>query len=184
MDEPCPTGLGAPGALIVTPARTSRAAAGPQRLWPPATCRQLARRARTKIQAGAGHPETETSLREHRQVAEQFIQACQSGDMSALVQILDPGVWGDIDLGPLDPRNGRGARGRSGVASNLLRYFGPSATLVSYTVGGHPVLLAFVEQKLWAVISLTTEHDLIKRIHVIADPVKVAFLSSQLALAG
>ena len=89
-------------------------------------------------------------------MAEQFIQACQNGDMAALVQVLDPAVWGDIDLGPLDRRNGQGARGQRGVSANLLRYFGP-ATLVSYPVGGHPTVLAFVGQKLWAVILLTVE---------------------------
>jgi RNA polymerase sigma-70 factor, ECF subfamily len=156
---------------------------------PPATCRQLARRARTKIQSGpkiqsgSGRLGGEVSLRQHRQMAEQFIQACQSGEMSALIEILDPGVWGNIDLGPLDPRDGRGARGRKAVGANLMRYFGPSTTMVSYTIGGHPVVLAFVERSLWAVILLTVEHKLVKRIHVIADPVKVASFNDQLALS-
>jgi RNA polymerase sigma-70 factor (ECF subfamily) len=160
---------------------------------PPATCRQLARRARTKVQsesspsrvghAGAGHPEGDVNPNEQRQVAEQFIQACQNGDMAALVQVLDPAVWGDIDLGPLDRRNGQGARGQRGVSANLLRYFGP-ATLVSYPVGGHPTVLAFVGQKLWAVILLTVEGKLVKKIHVIADPAKISFLNAHLAPAG
>ena len=161
---------------------------------PTATCRQLARRARAKIQsessrlgaghAAAGHPEGDVSLNDQRQVAEQFIQACQNGDMAALVQVLDPAVWGDIDLGPLDRRSGQGARGQRGVSANLLRYFGPPATLVSYPVGGHPTVLAFVEQKLWAVILLTVEDKLVKKIHVIADPVKISFLNAHLAPAG
>lgn len=157
---------------------------------PPATCRQLARRARTKFQSGPkiqsspGHLEGEVKLRQHRQVAEQFIQACQSGEMSALIEILDPGVWGNIDLGPLDRRDGRGARGRPAVGANLLRYFGPSTTMVTHTIGGHPVVLAFVERSLWAVVLLTVEHNRVKTMHVIADPVKVAFLNAQLALSA
>ena len=152
---------------------------------PTATCRQLARRARAKIQsessrlgtghAAAGHPEGDVSLNDQRQVAEQFIHACQDGNMAALVQVLDPAVWGDIDLGLLHRRSGQGARGQRRVSANLRRYFGPPATLVSYPVGGHRTVLAFVEQKLWAVILLTVEDKLVKKIHVIADPVKISF---------
>jgi RNA polymerase sigma-70 factor, ECF subfamily len=151
---------------------------------PPATCRQLARRARTKIQSGSRHPEGDVSLNQQRQVAEQFIQACQNGDMAALIQVLDSTVWGDIDLGPLDRRNGQSARGHRGVSANLLRYFGPSTTLVSYLIGGQPIVLAFIEQKLWAVILLTIEGRLVKKIHVIADPVKISFLNAQLPPGG
>jgi RNA polymerase sigma-70 factor, ECF subfamily len=150
---------------------------------PPATCRQLARRARAKIQSGTGR-EGDVSLNEQRQVAEHFIQACQNGDMAALVQLLDPTVWGDIDLGPNDRRSGQGARGRRAVSANLLRYFGPEGTLVSYPVGSHPVVLAFVGQKLWAVILLTIAAGVVKKIHVIADPVKISFLDAHLAPAG
>jgi RNA polymerase sigma-70 factor (ECF subfamily) len=146
---------------------------------PAATCRQLARRARAKVRSGTGH-EGDVSFTEQRQVAEQFIQACQNGDMAALVQLLDPSVWGDVDLGPLDRRTGQGARGYRAVSANLLRFFGPGTTLVSYPVGGHPVVLSFVEQKLWAVILLTIEDKLVRKVHVIADPAKISFLGTQL----
>ncbi|HXW78226.1 MAG TPA: RNA polymerase sigma factor SigI [Acidimicrobiales bacterium] len=148
------------------------------------TCRQLARRARMKIRSQGTEERTEVSISEQRQVAEEFIQACSNGDMSALLQLLDPGVWGDVDLGPYDPRNGQGAKGPHGVAHNLLRYFGSSTTLVSNPIGGHPVVLSFNRDKLWAVIQLTIVNNLVKKIHVIADPVKIAFLSAQLDPAG
>jgi RNA polymerase sigma-70 factor, ECF subfamily len=148
------------------------------------TCRQLAKRARTKIKSQTREPGADVTSTEQRQVAEEFIQACSNGDMNALLQLLDPSVWGDVDLGPLDQRNGRGARGRHGVAQNLLRYFGSSTTLVSNPIGGHPVVLSFNGENLWAVIELTIEDKLVKKIHVIADPAKIAFLNQQLAPPG
>jgi hypothetical protein len=42
----------------------------------------------------------------------------------------------DIDLGPLGPRSGQGARGPRRVAANLLRYFGPGTTAVPNPIGG------------------------------------------------
>jgi RNA polymerase sigma-70 factor, ECF subfamily len=148
------------------------------------TCRQLAKRARVKIGAHSTEVGADVSSTERRQVAEEFIQACSNGDMSALLQLLDPGVWGDVDLGPFDRRNGRGRRGPNRVAQNLLLYFGSSTTLVCNPIGGHPVVLSFSGDKLWAVIQLTVEDKLVKKVHVIADPAKIAFLNAQLVPAG
>ena len=63
---------------------------------PVGTCRQLARRARAKIQ-GAGSPVNEVTRDEHRAVIEKFIAACATGDLAALTAVLDPTVWGARD---------------------------------------------------------------------------------------
>jgi RNA polymerase sigma-70 factor (ECF subfamily) len=150
---------------------------------PAATCRQLARRARTKIQSQSPRPAVPAGTSQHRQVAEQFIKACSGGDLETLLGLLDPDIWGDVDLGPLDPRTGQSNRGPLRVAGNLLRYFGGTTTLVSNAVAGPAVVLAFAGQRLTAVILLTIEGERIRKIHVIADPAKVGFLSSQLGPA-
>jgi RNA polymerase sigma-70 factor (ECF subfamily) len=151
---------------------------------PAPTCRQLARRARAKIQAASDRPDEGVAVAEHRMVAEQFIKACSDGDLSALLELLDPDVSGDADLGPLDRRSGQVVRGRRPVARNLLRYFGTAATLVSNPLGGGTVVLAFVGQQLLAVILLAVEHDAINKIHVIVDPAKIGLLSSRLSPVG
>jgi hypothetical protein len=69
------------------------------------------------------------------------------------------------------------------VATNFLRYFGSTTTLVSNPVAGPAVVLAFAGQRLTAVILLTIDGERIRKIHVIADPAKVGFLSSQLDTA-
>jgi RNA polymerase sigma-70 factor (ECF subfamily) len=147
------------------------------------TCRQLARRARTKIASQSPRPAAPADTSQHRQVTEQFIKACSGGDLQTLLGLLDPDIWGDVDLGPLDARTGQVNRGPLQVATNLLRYFGLTATLVSNPVAGPAVVLAFARQRLAGVILLTIDGGRIKKIHVIADPAKVGFLSAQLETA-
>jgi hypothetical protein len=71
----------------------------------------VARRARTKIQSQSPGPARPADTSQHRQVAEQFIKACSGGDLETLLGLLDPDIWGDVDLGPLDARTGQGSRG-------------------------------------------------------------------------
>lgn len=60
---------------------------------PVGTCRQLARRARSKFTAA--QPKTnEVASAEHQLVTEKFITACANGDIAALTAVLDPTVWG------------------------------------------------------------------------------------------
>ncbi|HEY7916465.1 MAG TPA: RNA polymerase sigma factor SigI [Acidimicrobiales bacterium] len=142
-------------------------------------CRQLARRARSKVDSEkTGRPPVSSA--ESRRVAERFIQACSTGDVSGLLALLDPDVSGEVDLGPHDPRTGTVRQGSDVVAENLLRFFG-NATLVSSPVREESIVLAFIDRKLYALILLTPENDLLKEIHVLADPVKIGFLDAQLS---
>jgi RNA polymerase sigma-70 factor (ECF subfamily) len=147
---------------------------------PSASCRQLARRARLKVMSESPHKGIDVDTAEHRLVTEKFIQACSNGDVDALLTLLDPGVSGGVDLGPADQRSGQVVRGPKRVATNLLRYFGTWTTLVSNPLGGRAIVLAFVEQRLYAVILLSLDTRSIRKIHVMADPRKLGFLSDQL----
>ncbi|MBI3226248.1 MAG: RNA polymerase sigma factor SigI [Mycolicibacterium cosmeticum] len=133
---------------------------------PVGTCRQLARRARTKV-AGSGPRLGDVTRAEHRRVTEAFITACANGDLAALTSVLDPEVWGvgtvlaevalqrQVNHGPHD------------VAVNLLRYLGPGATVVC---AAEPVLLAFDRGHLFAVVVLTFRADRVVKIEATADP--------------
>ncbi|HEY6623717.1 MAG TPA: RNA polymerase sigma factor SigI [Acidimicrobiales bacterium] len=142
-------------------------------------CRQLARQARMKIQAEQARGVVEVDTAEHRLVAKQFIRACSDGDLSALLQLLDPEVTGEVDLGPDDPRTGQVFTGSKGVARNLLRYVS-TLTLVSNPIGGQTVVLAFVESQLAAVVHLTVQGQTVKKIHVVADPNSLGFLGTRI----
>ena len=135
---------------------------------PVGTCRQLARRARTKFALGQPKP-GDVSTTEHQLVTEQFITACANGDLQALAAVLDPTVWGvgTVLADPAPPPQIN--HGPHDVAVNLLRYLGPGATVVSGPAG-QPVLLAFAEQRLFAVIVLTIRDHLVTKIEATADP--------------
>jgi RNA polymerase sigma-70 factor (ECF subfamily) len=151
---------------------------------PASSCRQLARRARLKIKSANAQVSVEVDTAENRLVIEQFIEACSNGDVSALLQVLDPDVAGGVDFGPLDKRSGKVRRGSARVANTFLRYFGAWTTLVSNPIRGRTVVLAFVNRQLSAVILLNLQDGRIQKIHVIADPRTIGFLSEQLSLAS
>ncbi|CAM3600533.1 RNA polymerase sigma factor SigI [Mycobacterium colombiense] len=135
---------------------------------PVGTCRQLARRARSKFEA-AQPKLADVAPPEHQLVTEKFIAACANGDLQALAAVLDPTVWGvgTILADPAPPPQIN--HGPDAVATNLLRYLWPDVTLVSGPVGA-PVLLAFSERRLFAVIVLTIRESRVCKIEAIADP--------------
>ncbi len=146
---------------------------------PAPTCRQLARRARQKIEAGQGGTTVNVGAAEHRQVTEKFIAACATGDLDGLLEVLAPDAWGDFDAGPDGPRAVVN-HGAGQVARNLLHYWGPGTTLVTHPVAGQPALLGFTGQTLSGVLVLTISAGQVQAVHVIADPRKLSALASQL----
>ncbi|MGA9490496.1 MAG: RNA polymerase sigma factor SigI [Mycobacterium sp.] len=135
---------------------------------PVGTCRQLARRARTKFTLAQPNP-NDVPVTEHQLVTEKFITACADGDLAGLAAVLDPTVWGvgTVLSDPAPPPQIN--HGPHDVAVNLLRYLGPGVTVVSGPVG-QPVLLAFAERRLFAVIVLTIDGQLVTKIEATADP--------------
>jgi RNA polymerase sigma-70 factor (ECF subfamily) len=96
---------------------------------------------------------------EHQVVTEKFITACAIGDLHALAAVLDPRVWGVATfLGdPTPPPQIN--HGRDVVAPNLLRFLS-RGTLVTAPVG-EPVVFAYANRRLVAVLVLTVRDDLI-----------------------
>ena len=145
---------------------------------PEATCRQLARRARLKLEADEGGRRTPVSTDEHRVVTDRFIAACASGSFDDLVAVLDPDVTGGVDLLP-----GLVVYGAERVAANLLRYWGDGASLVSLPVVDNPCLLAFVDRDVAGLISLTVRDERISEVHVLAAPPALEFLRRRVLLS-
>jgi RNA polymerase sigma-70 factor, ECF subfamily len=139
------------------------------------SCRQLAKRARQKV---AGQQRFDVQSAEHHEVTEKFIAACGNGDLAGLLAVLAPDAWGGLDLGPDAQRPV--VTGANRVARNLLRFWGPPATLVSHPVGGQPGLLGFFGRDLAGVLVLSMNADVIQSVQVIGDPRKLSFLRSQL----
>jgi len=135
---------------------------------PAKTKPKQARRARAKFTM-AQPKLSEVAPAEHQLVTEKFITACGNGDLQALAAVLDPTVWGVgtvLTDPPLPPQINHGPHD---VAVNLLRYLGPGVTVVSGPAG-QPVLLAFAERRLFAVIVLSIRENLVTKIEATADP--------------
>lgn len=135
---------------------------------PVGTCRQLARRAREKV-AGTVIRSAEVAVAEHQLVTEKFMTACAGGDVQALAAVLDPTVWGSgtvLTDPPMPPIINHGPQQ---VAQNLMLYLGPGTTLVAGPLG-QPVLLAFAERQLFAVVVLNIRDGFVVKIEATADP--------------
>ena len=135
---------------------------------PVGTCRQLARRARAKV-VGTEVPADDVEVPEHQLVTEKFITACAGGDVQALAAVLDPTVWGVgtvLSDPPIPPIVNHGPQR---VAENLMLYLGPGTTVVAGPLG-QPVLLAFANRQLFAVVVLTIRDGLVAKIEATADP--------------
>jgi RNA polymerase sigma-70 factor, ECF subfamily len=145
-----------------------------------AACRQLATRARQKI-SGDGGARFDVTAAEHRQVTDKLTAASAGGDLAGLLAVLAPGAWGDIDYRPAAARPHVVVTGAERVARHLLHYWGPAATLVSHPVAGQPALLGFHGRQLSGVLVFSLRGETIQSVHVLADPAKLSFLSTQLA---
>jgi RNA polymerase sigma-70 factor (ECF subfamily) len=146
-----------------------------------AACRQLASRARRRIESETEPGRFAADAVDQRLVTQRFIAACAGGDLSALLALLDVDAVGDVDLGAgVPPR--RPTRGHRAIARGLLVFYGPatSTTLVSQPVNGHPGVLAFHDHRLVGILQLKARDGLVYDIHAIADPVKLAFVQHQL----
>jgi RNA polymerase sigma-70 factor (ECF subfamily) len=140
-----------------------------------AACRQLASRARRSIREGSteDHDDVRPADIEdaqHRAVSERFIEACAGGDISALMEVLDPEVVGEATLfgfGPLVA-----AEGRPVIAQRLLGLFGPGtdSALIPLTVERQPGVIVFAHGRVAAVVRFEARDDLIVDIRALVLP--------------
>jgi RNA polymerase sigma-70 factor (ECF subfamily) len=141
----------------------------------PAACRQLAARARRRLESEVGPGRFVVEWREERMVTERFIAACAGGNLDALMQVLDADVTGDADLGPGYPPVPV-LRGRDAVGRRLLGFFGPASgmTLVSQPMHGRPAVVAFKDHRPAAAVFFDIDGGVITKLHAIADPARMS----------
>ncbi|MCU1390378.1 MAG: polymerase subunit sigma [Ilumatobacteraceae bacterium] len=98
----------------------------------PAACRQLASRARRTVREGAAPSRRAApdAADEHRVLTERFIAACAGGDLSDLMEVLDPEIVGVATLIGDGRRGFQRLQGRPVVARRLLAILGPETKRV------------------------------------------------------
>jgi RNA polymerase sigma factor (sigma-70 family) len=140
----------------------------------PAATRQLASRARRRVQGAAPVPDAD--LARQRAVVDAFFAAAREGDFAALVALLDPDVVVRADAGAVPLGASRMVQGAAAVAeelrttggfSRLARFARPAlvngAAGVVMAAGGRPV----------AVVGFTTRGGKIVEIDILADPARL-----------
>ena len=133
---------------------------------PSAACRQLASRARRKIELSRDNGPAIIEPAGHRAVTARFIAACATGDLDELLSLLDPNVSGEVDT-----LKDVVVLGADRVARNILRFWGrPGIVLVSHPAADDLVVLGFFERKLVGVLDLAIDNARITKIHIHVQP--------------
>jgi RNA polymerase sigma-70 factor (ECF subfamily) len=139
----------------------------------PEAARQLASRARRKVQGAAPPPDAE--LAEQQRVVEAFLAAAREGDFDALLELLDPGVTLRVDAGPGSPLAQEAIVGAETVLAEAQRWSALAPYSRPAIVNG--VAGAVVERRgggLFAVVAVTVVHGRITALDFVLDPTKLA----------
>jgi hypothetical protein len=140
----------------------------------PTAARQLASRARRRVQGAAAVPDAD--LARQRAVVDAFFAAARGGDFAALVALLDPEVVVRADAGAV-PLGAPGVvRGAAAVAEQVLAAggfgrFGQSARPV--LVNGAAGVVLEARGRPVAVVGFTVRGGRIVAIDILADPARL-----------
>ena len=140
----------------------------------PAAARQLASRARRRIQGTPSVPRDR--LARQRQVAEAFLAAARGGDLGALLAVLDPDVVLHADAATVPSGATATLRGAAAVARGARAASGRSQDSRVALVNGTPGIVMAPRGRLRVVLAFTMTGDKISRIDVIADPARLETL--------
>jgi RNA polymerase sigma factor (sigma-70 family) len=138
----------------------------------PVACRQLASSARRRIRAS--QPPAATTAQQAA-VVRDFKRAWESGDIDALIGLLDPDASAIADGGGLAPAVPHPVEGAEQVA----RFFAdlasrlPKLTVLERTVNGQPGLVAQIDGATVAVYAFDIAGDRIRHVWAVLNPEKL-----------
>jgi RNA polymerase sigma factor (sigma-70 family) len=138
----------------------------------PTATRQLASRARRRVQGAAPFPDAD--VRSQRAIIDAFLAASRDGDFEALIALLDPDVVLRTDAGALLPGASRLVRGARAVSDQTLTF------TRSRRGQAKPALVNGAAGVVWAsqgrpfsVVGFTVRRGRIAEIDVLADPARL-----------
>jgi RNA polymerase sigma factor (sigma-70 family) len=137
----------------------------------PTAARQLASRARRRVQ-GAGTP-SQTDLNRQRQVVDAFLASLRGGDFEGLVAVLDPEVVVRIDEAAARPGGPREIRGAKAWAKGAVAFAQLASSLQPMLVDGTVGLVWAPGGRLSRVLKFTVASGKIVDADIIADPVRL-----------
>jgi RNA polymerase sigma-70 factor, ECF subfamily len=133
----------------------------------PAAARQLASRARRRVQ-GAAVPDTD--LTRQREVVDAFFAAARDGDFDALVAVLDPDIVLRSDGGVLRPDASVAIRGAAAVASQALMFRRLHPYVRPAVVNGSAGVIVTPHGRPFCVMAFTVRNGKIVEIDALVDP--------------
>jgi RNA polymerase sigma-70 factor (ECF subfamily) len=134
----------------------------------PEATRQLASRARRRVQGEAPAPNPD--LTEQRRVVDAFFAAARNGDFEALVAVLDPDVILRSDGGEARPEASIVMRGAEKVASRAMTFANLSPYVRPALVNGAAGVVVAPDGTPFSVIGFTVRDGKIVAIDSLADP--------------
>ena len=137
----------------------------------PEAARQLASRARRRVQAKES--DSSTNLSEQRKVIDAFLTALQSGDFEGLVAVLDPDVRVHIDAEAGRPGASREIRGARNWAQGPVAFSRAARFAQPALVDGSVGIVIAQHGKLSRVLRFTIANGKIVQAEIIAEPTRL-----------
>ncbi|MER7956802.1 RNA polymerase sigma factor SigJ [Streptomyces sp. NPDC096030] len=140
----------------------------------PAATRQLASRARRRVQGAAPGPAPD--IARQRQVVDAFMAASHGGDFEGLLAVLDPDVVLRVDGGKALAAASGLVRGAEAVVNQALMYARFRRDYRKVLVNGAPGIVSYVDGELFGLMAFTVVDERIVQMQIIADPDRMAAL--------
>ncbi len=138
----------------------------------PAATRQLASRARRRVQGRAPPPDADLSAQ--WEIVEAFLAAARNGDFDALLAVLDPAVVLRADGGLAGPS--AEVHGAETVAGQARGWSRTDLTVQRALVNGAAGIVTLRDRQPFSVGAITVRNGRITQIDILADPDRLARL--------
>jgi RNA polymerase sigma-70 factor, ECF subfamily len=140
----------------------------------PEAARQLASRARRRVQERRATPDADVEVQ--RSVVDAFVAAARDGDFQGLVAVLDPEVVLRGDAGAALAGRSLELRGAEKVARSAQSYSHLNLLRLPVLVNGTAGLVCMLDKAVFAVMAFTVRAGKITEIDILADPARLAQL--------
>ena len=141
----------------------------------PEATRQLASRARRRVQGGT--PAADADPARSRAVVDAFFAAARGGDLDGLVALLDPDVVLRSDGGTARPVATALVHGAEAVAGRAVLFSNPAADLVPAVIDGCAGVVVVVDGEVVTTMAFTVVDDRIVAIDALNDPDRLPVLT-------
>ncbi len=143
----------------------------------PMAVRQLASRARRRVRTEA--PPADADVAVQRRVVDAFLTAARTGDLDALLAVLDPGVVLRTDGGGRGPLARPPVHGAPAVVAQARIFAGLIGLGQAVVVNGGPGVIIRVPRQTPVVAAFSVVQGRIYAIDLIGDPAKLASLPDE-----